>query len=184
MESAQRTKTHSLTFIGLLTAMMCVLAPFSAPIPFSPVPISLASLVIYFCAIIGGWKRAAISVTVYLLLGSIGVPVFAGWTAGFQKLAGPTGGYLIGYLFIAIIVGYFADKFEEKRLLCLLGLILGTLVCYLFGTIWLAALMDLSFVKALFLGIIPYLPGDAIKIALALLCAIPLRKRLKSSGIL
>lgn len=184
METAQNSKTHTLTFISLLTALICVLAPFSMPLPFSPVPISFATLAVYFSAIIGGWKRGTISVIVYLLLGSIGVPVFAGWTAGFQKIAGPTGGYLIGYLFIAAIVGYFTDKYDGKASFSLVGIIAGTLICYLFGTIWLAAIMELSFVKALFIGIIPYLPGDAIKVAISLLCAIPLRKRLKSTGML
>lgn len=184
MESAQKTKTHSLTFIGLLSALLCVLAPISAPVPFSPVPISLATLAIYFCAIIGGAKRGTVSVIVYLLIGSIGVPVFAGWTAGFQKIAGPTGGYLLGYLFMAAIAGYFVDQFEEKIPLCLLGILAGTAVCYLFGTIWLAKLMGLSFGKAFLVGIVPYLPGDAIKIALSILCAFPLRKRLKAAGML
>lgn len=183
MNSAQSTKIHNLTFIGLLAALICVLAPISFPIPISPVPISMAFLAVYFCAIVGGMKRGTISVVVYILLGGIGVPVFAGWTAGFQKLAGPTGGYLIGYLFLAAITGYFADRFEDNLPICLFGMIMGTLICYLFGTVWLAVLMKVSFGKALFMGVIPYLPGDAVKIALALLSAFPLRKRLKSAGI-
>lgn len=183
MNSTQSTKTHNLTFIGLLAALICVLAPISFPIPISPVPISMAFFAIYFCAIVGGMKRGTISVVVYILLGGIGVPVFAGWTAGFQKLAGPTGGYLIGYLFVAAFTGYFADRFEDNLPICLFGMIMGTLICYLFGTVWLAVLMKVSFGKALFMGVIPYLPGDAVKIALALLSAFPLRKRLKSAGI-
>ena len=79
-------------------------------------------------------KAGTISYLVYLLIGLVGVPVFSGFTGGPAKLAGPTGGYLVGFLFMALIAGYFIDRFSRNHILQVLGMILGTAVCYLFGT--------------------------------------------------
>ena len=95
--------TRQLSVIGVMTAVTCVLAPFSLPI--GPVPISLTNLAIYFSLYVLGTKYGCISYLVYLLIGFIGVPVFSGFTSGPGKLLGPTGGYLIGFLPMALIAG-------------------------------------------------------------------------------
>ena len=99
------TKTKELTLIGLMAALTCIAGPLSLPLPFSPVPISLTNLAIYFSVYILGMKRGTISYLVYLLLGLVGLPVFSAFTSGPAKLFGPTGGYLIGFIFIALISG-------------------------------------------------------------------------------
>ncbi|WP_244835154.1 biotin transporter BioY [Clostridium sp. BJN0001] len=173
------SKVKNITIIGVLTALICVAAPFSIPLPFTPTPISFANLAIYFSACILGAKKSTLSVLIYLLIGSIGLPVFAGFSGGLSGIAGPTGGYLIGFLFMAFISGLFIEKFENKIYICIIGMILGTAVCYLFGTAWLSMQLKLSFNKALVMGVFPFIPGDLIKIIVASIVGIKVRKRLE-----
>ncbi len=177
MKSVANTK--EMTLMGLMTAIICIIAPFSIVLPFSPIPLSMGTLAIYFCVIILGMKRGIICVSIYLLLGLVGLPVFSGFTGGIGKLFGPTGGYMIGYLFLALICGIFVDKFSNKLILCTFGMLLGTFVCYLFGTLWLAYQASLSFSQALFSAVIPFLPGDILKLIIAMLIGFQIRRRLK-----
>ncbi len=114
-------------------------------------------------------KDATISFLIYLLLGSVGLPVFASFHAGLSVLAGPTGGYLIGFIFLALIQGFAMKYFDRKLIPTIIGMLIGMAVCYIFGTVWLAKLMSLSFKEGLFMGVIPYLPGDAVKIIIAVI---------------
>lgn len=172
------TNTKQLAFVGLMTAILCIMAPFSIFLPFSPIPMSLGTLAVYFCAILLGRKLSLLSVSIYLLLGFVGLPVFSGFTGGAGKLFGPTGGYLIGYLFLAFICGTFADKFPNRRIPCLGGMILGTLVCYLFGTVWLSYQASLSFSQTLLSAVVPFLPGDILKMLFGTFIGLQIRKRL------
>ena len=172
--------TRYLVSTALMTAILCILAPMSLPIPVSPVPISLTNLVLYFGLFILPWKQLFLSYVVYMLLGICGLPVFSGFSGGLGKLAGPTGGYLVGFLILIVIGGIFMEKASGRYriLLILAGMILGTAITYLFGTAWLSFQMNLTFVQGLFAGVIPYLPGDALKILLAMLFGPQIRKRL------
>ena len=168
--------------IGMMTALICVMAPFSVPIPISPVPISLTNLALYFAIYVLGGKRTTICCVLYLLIGLAGVPVFSNFTGGAGKLLGPTGGYLIGFLFMVILGGYIVDRWNNKILICVLGLIAGTGLCYMFGTVWLAVQLDKSFGDALLIGVIPFLPGDFVKIVIASLIGPRVRKLIKKAG--
>ena len=81
----------------------------------------------------------------------------------------PTGGYLIGFIFLALIQGFAMKYFDRKLIPTIIGMLIGMAVCYIFGTVWLAKLMSLSFKEGLFMGVIPYLPGDAVKIIIAVI---------------
>lgn len=170
--------TKQLVLIALMTAITCILAPFSIPIPFSPVPISLTNLVLYISIFILGYKFATISYLVYLLLGIVGLPIFSGFTGGIGKAAGPTGGYLIGFIFLTLIAGLFLEKSHAHKVLTIVGMILGTVVTYLFGTAWLCMQLHLTFVQGLGIGVLPYLLGDAVKIIIAMILGPILLKRL------
>ena len=149
--------TKRMALIGVMTAVTCILGPFSIPLPFSPVPISM-------------------------LLGMVGVPVFSGFTAGVGKLAGPTGGYLVGFILMALIVGFFVDHFPGKVALHIVGMVLGLAICYIFGTVWLAGQLNMTFVAGLGVGVIPYLPGDAVKIIFTALIGPKLRREIYRLG--
>ena len=173
--TTKRLSTRKLVLIALMTAITCIFAPMAIPIPVSPVPISLTNLVIMISIYVLGFKDATISYIVYLLLGLVGLPVFTG---GLGKLAGPTGGYLIGFIFLALIAGLFVDKFPKNRILAVVGMLIGMAITYIFGTEWLAIQLKMSFVAALSVGVIPYLAGDAVKIIIAIIVGPVLRSRL------
>lgn len=173
-----------MTLMGLMTAVICVIAPFSLNIPLSPVPISLGTLAIYFVVTVLGMKRGTASTMIYLLLGLVGIPVFSNFTGGIGKLFGPTGGYLIGYLFLAVICGFFADKWLGNHILRFSGMLLGTAVCYLFGTVWLAHQSSMTFFQALFTAVVPFLPGDVLKLILAMIAGHHVRKRLAKANLI
>ena len=116
------TSTKTLTLIGLTTAALCILGPMSIPIPVSPVPLSLTNFAIYLIIYILGMKHGTISVFIYLCLGTVGLPVFSAFSGGPSKLFGPTGGYLIGFLFLALIQGFLMERFPGKRTAAMLYL--------------------------------------------------------------
>lgn len=163
----QKIRTKQMVLIALMTAVTCVLGPLSIPLPFSPVPISLTNFAIFLAIFVLGMKNGTISFIIYLLLGAVGVPVFSSFRGGFQVLAGPTGGYLIGFIFLALIMGFALEHFDRKLVPTIIGMIIGMAVCYAFGTVWLAKLLSLSFKEGLMMGVIPYLAGDAAKIIIA-----------------
>lgn len=179
--SKPQFSTRQLAVIGVMTAVTCILAPLSLPI--GPVPISLTNLAIYFSLYTLGTKFGCASYLVYLLIGFIGVPVFSGFTSGPGKLLGPTGGYLIGFLPMALIAGIFIDKFISNRFISLLGMIGGTVVAYAFGTVWLAYQANLDWKAALMAGVIPFIPGDLIKMILAMIAGPQIRKQLIRAGL-
>ena len=163
----QKIRTKQMVLIALMTAVTCVLGPLSIPLPFSPVPISLTNFAIFLAIFVLGMKNGTISFIIYLLLGAVGVPVFSSFRGGLQVLAGPTGGYLIGFIFLALIMGFALDHFDRKLVPTIIGMIIGMAVCNAFGTVWLAKLLSLSFKEGLMMGVIPYLAGDAAKIIIA-----------------
>lgn len=167
-----------LTLTGLMTAVICILGPLALSIPISPVKISLCTMAIYFVVSVLGMKLGTLSVVIYILLGLAGVPVFSGFTAGASTLFGSSGGYIIGYIFMALICGFFVDRWGNKIIVCFLGMILGTAALYLFGTLWLAYQMSLTFPQALTAGVIPFILGDLIKLVIALIIGLQVRKRL------
>lgn len=171
----------TIALIAVMTAVTCVLAPLSLPI--GPVPISLTNLAIYFGLYILGVKKESLSYIVYMLIGLAGLPVFSNFTGGVGKLFGPTGGYIIGFLPMAVIAGIFIDRTNGKLLPSLLGMVLGTVICYALGTIWLAYQANMDFKAALFAGVIPFIPGDLIKMVLAAVLGPKIKRQLRKAGI-
>lgn len=165
--SETRYRTRLMAVTGLATSALCIAAPFSIPVPVSPVPLSLTNFVIFLAVYILGTKAGTLSVLIYLALGAAGLPVFSSFSGGLGKIAGPTGGYLAGFLFLALIQGSVMKYFKWQRSAAVVGMILGMVVCYTFGTAWLAWQSGQSFSAALTVGVLPYLPGDALKIAVA-----------------
>lgn len=172
-------RTRKLTLIGLMTALLCILGPLTAPIPISPVPISLMNFAISLAVYLLEIKGGTICLLVYLCLGTVGLPVFSAFSGGLGKLAGPTGGYLIGFIFLALIQGLMMKIFPGKNAAAIIGMILGMAVCYLFGTVWLAFQLNTPFVSALSIGVLPYLPGDGVKIILAAFAGPKLKSALR-----
>lgn len=173
---------QQLCFIALMAGVMCLLGPLSIPI--GPVPISVMTLLIYLSVYILGMKMGTISCVIYLMLGFVGLPVFAGYTGGAGKLLGPTGGYLVGYVFLTLVSGFLMEKMAYRRIWCLLATIAGTAVLYVFGTAWFVVLMDCSIGYALSMCVVPFLIGDLAKIVLAELVGQEVRRRLRAANLL
>ena len=174
-----KVTTKEMALIGVMTAITCVIAPFSIPLPISPVPITLGTLALYYSVYLLGTKNAFVSCFLYLLTGFLGMPVFSGFTGGFGRLAGPTGGYMIGYLLMILVSGSLLEKGKPSRAQQALSLAAGTAVCYLFGTIWLCLQMDLDFAGGLSIAVLPYLPFDFIKILLTVMTGPVIARRVK-----
>ena len=158
---------------ALLAAALCVMAPLA--VPMGPVPVTLATLGVYLAAgLLGPWRGAA-AVGLYLLLGGVGVPVFAGFTAGFPVLFGVTGGYLWGYLPCVILAGLLCRG--GRPTLTPLWLWCGTAVLYAAGTAWYMLQARVGLGAALLTAVVPCLAGDAVKTAVATALILPLRGR-------
>ena len=161
-----QAQTRQMAQCAMLTALLAVCSQISIPLPM--VPINLALFAVYLGAFLLDRRYALLSVGLYLMLGAVGLPVFAGFQGGPAALFGKTGGYLLGYLCTAAVVTVmrpWADTFVKRCLICALGL----LGCYVPGTLWFMLVTQLSLPVSLGYCVYPFLPGDAVKIALAAL---------------
>ena len=169
-------KIKDMTLTAMMAALICAAGPLVIPV--GPIPLSLASFAIYLTGAVSGKKRGTIAAALYLLIGIAGVPVFSGFSGGFQKLAGVTGGYLIGYLPCAFLSGLGTEEAEKRGRRWILPAMMaaGTAALYLLGTAWFMIQSGNAPGTALSLCVIPFLPGDAIKIAAAATLTVPVRK--------
>ena len=174
------SKTFSvqkMAIIALMTAVLCILAPISIPIFISPVPVSLGVLAVYLTAYVLSPLDATISVIIFILLGTFGLPVFSGYSGGLSKLVGPTGGYIIGFLFTVYISSLFIHM-KKGIIFDVIGMVTGLALCYILGTIWFSYQQGKGFIASLLLCVVPFLIGDAIKIIVAVILGTQINKRL------
>ena len=156
-------KTYKISLIGLFVALTAICSWINIPLPFTPVPINLATFAAIMSGLILGPKLGSLSQVIYIFIGIIGLPVFNGFTSGIGILLGPTGGYLIGYIFISFFSGlYNTDNYKT-----IIGIILGNLSCYLLGSLWFMNITGSGLLTTLILCIFPFLFGDSVKILLA-----------------
>lgn len=164
-----------LCLCALFAALTAVCAQITIPI--GPVPVSLSLLPVLLCAALLPKSLAALSMLVYLLLGLCGLPVFSNLTGGPGKLFGVTGGYIIGYLPCAFLTAWLIGR-GKAWWHHALAMAAGVLVCYAFGTVWFMATKGTDLMTSLNLCVLPFLPADAVKIALAVILSARLRSPL------
>lgn len=169
-------KPQKIAIIGILAAIICLVSPFSFPL--GAIPISLATFAVYIAACTVDVKISASSVIIYILLGAAGLPVFSNFSGGFHMISGVTGGYILGYIPCVLITGMLIKKFENKKWVYPVSMIIGTIACYFTGTVWYIIQTKSNIFSALAVCILPFLIGDAIKISAASVIGITLRKRL------
>lgn len=182
-ETKERLFTvRGMVFMAVFAALICIAAPFSVQV--GPIPITLATFAIYLAGAILGGKRGMIAVIVYILLGAAGLPVFSNFNGGFTALLGPTGGYIIGYVPLVLLTGIFAEMNYKKHgtmiIGMLIGMFLGTVALYTFGTAWFMIMTGSNLGRALTLCALPFIPGDGLKIVCVTAIALPLKSRLNS----
>ena len=177
-----KLKTRDLVRIALAAALIAVCAWITLPTP--PVPVTMQVFAIFFALGYLGGKRGTVAVLVYLLLGAVGVPVFSGFGGGLGKLLGPTGGYLFGFLFSALLYWLITARFGEKLPVTVAAMVAGLLLCYAVGTLWFLRRygegMTLS--GALAACVVPFLPWDAAKLALAVTLSRLVKKHERNRG--
>ena len=177
MTSARRGSVQKLVLCAMMAAITAVCA--QVAIPIGPVPINLAMLPVFVAGGLLGAGAGAVSQTVYLLVGLLGVPVFSGFSGGPGVVVGPTGGYILGYLVAAFVTGFAVDKWGEKLWVIAGAMVVGLALCYTFGTLWYLILTGKGLVPALMGCVVPFLPGDAAKIIVATLLTKALRRYLR-----
>lgn len=157
-------KTKNMILFALFAALTAVCSMISIPLPFTPVPINLATLSVFIAGGLLGSKGGSISQIVYVFLGAIGLPVFSNFSGGFGVIVGPTGGYIIGYIAAAWITGFVIEKHGQSFIKNVIGMIAGLCACYTLGTFWFMYVTKMGLVEALFMCIVPFLIGDGLKI--------------------
>jgi biotin transport system substrate-specific component len=173
--------TNSVLRMVLLALAGTALLTLSAKInvPFYPVPMTMQTFAVLVIGMAFGWKLGAATVLLYLIEGALGLPVFAGTPAkgiGLAYMAGPTGGYLVGFVVSAAVVGWLAERgFDRTIITTLLAMVLGTALIFAFGFAWLSTLIGAA--KAVKFGVLPFLWGAGFKIALAA-CILPVAWKL------
>ena len=168
------TASLRMTVYASLMAALTAAGAYLA-IPIGPVPIVLQNLFIFLSGLLLGPGWGTASVGIYLLAGILGLPVFAGGVGGIGRFAGPTGGYLLGFLPAVFVIGFISNVSKTNVIRDLLAMICGSLIIYACGLSWLKILTGMTFGKALVVGLYPFLPGDALKIA----AAVPIAKALR-----
>jgi biotin transport system substrate-specific component len=165
---------------ALFAALSAVLS--QVAIPLGAVPIVLTQVSVFLAAALLGWKWGALSQLLFLAMGAAGLPVFAKFGGGIEKLFGPTGGFLLGYVLAALVVGLLVKRFGSGIRVLIPILLLGALVIYLPGVPWLMHVLRLDLAKGLTAGFLPYLPGDCLKVLLCALLIPRLQKVLPLPG--
>ena len=171
METKSYLKTLDLAYVGLAVALIAICSWISVP---TAIPFTMQTFAVFAVVGILGMYRGTLAVLVYILLGAVGVPVFAGFSGGIGVLFRNTGGYIMGFLFTALITGAIMKLFGKKVWVMAAAMVVGLLVCYAFGTAWFMVVYARSngavgIATALSWCVIPYIIPDLVKIALAVL---------------
>lgn len=177
----KKMKTLDMVYIALFACLMAICSWISVP---GEVPFTLQTMGVFLAIGLLGGKRGTLAVLVYILMGTVGLPVFSGFTGGIGKLVGVTGGYIVGFLASALVMWAMEALLGRKKWVLALSMVVGLLICYAFGTAWFMVLYTSS-KGAITLGavlgmcVIPYIIPDAIKIAVALLLTNILKRFVK-----
>lgn len=181
-KKTNKEKTVMAVMIALFAAITAICSWIS--IPFGQVPFTLQTFAVFMAVAMLGTKGSLLSVVVYILLGAVGVPVFAGFKGGIGALLGTTGGYIVGFLFLAIIAGLIIDKFGKKVYVMYIAMILGLIAVYAFGTAWFMVVYlkntgPVGLSTVLGWCVVPYIIPDLVKMSLAIFISKAVGSRLK-----
>lgn len=178
--------TRNLVLCAVCAAITCILAPLSIPLA-GGVPISLATFAVMLAGVLLGGSLGAFSQLIYVLLGAVGLHVFAGWSGGLGNVLGMTGGYIIGYIPCAWLTGLIYKKFGSnakksvKILFMILGMTAGNIALYVIGTAWFMVVTGMTLEASLAACVIPFIPGNFIKMAAVIIIALPVETAIRKT---
>ena len=181
MRNKKKTDVRQLVYTALFAALIVVFSQLQIPLP-GLVPISLATFGVMMAGLLMGWPWGGAAVAVSLLLGAVGLPVFAGFSGGISKLAGMTGGFLLSFPIMAWCAGMFSKK--NDYIMTAIGLVVGAAANYAVGSIMFMALTKMDLAGTLAACVIPFIPTAIIKIVLAEILGLLLKKTLIKAGLL
>lgn len=169
--TASKNKTYDMVYIAVFSVLIAICSWISIP---TVVPFTLQTFAVFLSVAILGGKRGTLAVLMYILMGAIGIPVFSGFTGGLGIITGTTGGYIIGFIFAALLMWAMEKALGKKTWVLALSMVLGLIVLYAFGTVWFMAVYAkntgaVGLATVLGWCVIPFIIPDLIKIALALL---------------
>lgn len=179
--TAAKIRTRDIAYIAIFTALTAVCSWISIP---TAIPFTLQTMAVFLAVGLLGGKRGTIAVLVYILLGAVGAPVFAGFRGGMGSLTGLAGGYIVGFLFTALVM-WAMERLPGRRTWVLgASMVLGLAACYAFGTVWYMAVYaqrgeSTTLGAVLAVCVAPFLIPDGVKIALALLLTSRLKPHIK-----
>lgn len=170
---------QDMVLVAVFTALIAICSWIT--IPAGQVPFTLQTFAVFVTAGLLGWKRGTLSVVIYILLGLIGVPVFSGFTGGLNIVIGPTGGYIVGFIFTALIIGGFLNIAKEKSqsvkiIIFVAAMVLGDVACFVVGTIWFMVVTHTNLASSLTLCVVPFIIPDIAKIIVAIIIVDRLKK--------
>lgn len=171
-------KTRELTKISICIALLCVSAYISFPLPFTPAMVTAQTVMINLIALILTPKQSAIAIGLYILLGICGIPVFAGGTAGFGKIFGPTGGFILGFLVAAPVISFLKGKSTDIRKYLLLTILVGMPIIYIGGIFTMSLYLKKDIASTLMVAVVPFIFGDTLKCIASSFLAIRLNQAL------
>ncbi len=164
----QHEKLRNMILVAIFAAILAILSQIVFNVPVSPAPITLQTFGIYLIALLLGGPMGALAVLLYLALGAVGLPVFAGGEGGIGVILGPKGGFLLAFPIAAYISGFLITRLNREKIVSyLIAVLPGFLLIFVLGTLQLKLVLGLSLWPALLAGVIPFLPGEALKIFLA-----------------
>ena len=175
-------KTRDLVVCSLFAAMTAVLSQISIPLP-NGIPLTLQLFAVFLCGVILGAKKGFISTLVYVVLGAIGLPVFAGFTGGFQYIVGYSGGFIISFPLVAFIIGFVSEK-TDNMVFILLSTILGLIVSYTIGTLVFSIVTNTSISASLAACVIPFIFTDLLKCFIATVIGLKLKENISIKSVL
>ena len=180
--------TKNIVVCAMFAALTCAVAPISIPLP-GGVPITLQQVSVMLAGLLLGAKLGAMSEVIYLLLGAFGLPVFAGFSGGLAKIVGPSGGFLVGYPFLAAICGYIYWKWGRQKsgaakcAAMAAGMLLGNVVLYILGLGWFMHVTGNNLQQAMVLCMLPFIPGDILKMVVVGVLVPQLERALRAVNI-
>ncbi len=182
VRASERGKTYDMAYIAVFAVLMAICSWISIP---TAIPFTLQTFAVFLAVTVLGGKRGTMSVLVFVLLGAVGVPVFAGFTGGLYVILGNTGGYIIGFVFAGLLMWLMERLFGRKMWVQAVSMLLGMVTYYVFGTIWFMIVYmrttgPVGLTAVLGWCVIPFVIPDLIKAALALFLGNTLRKPLSA----
>ena len=183
MNTLKNSKTRNMIMVALFAALIAICSWISIP---AAVPFTLQTMAVFLAVGLLGGKLGSLCVLVYILLGAVGLPVFSGFKGGLGALLGTTGGYIVGFLFSALVMWLMEHFLGRKDWVLILSMVVGLLVCYAFGTVWfrtvyLSTTGPVGWMTVLGWCVFPFLIPDVLKIALAFFLTLRLEKAVRGT---